>query len=98
MSDHADWNGLVSAIDATGCECVYLTHGYTASFTRYLNEIGFNAREVHTLYGGEEEENATTLSEEAPTQPPPEVEELKVLNKKVSPTEGDLEGNGRTAI
>jgi putative mRNA 3-end processing factor len=33
MSDHADWNGLVSAIDATGCESVYLTHGYTASFT-----------------------------------------------------------------
>jgi putative mRNA 3-end processing factor len=56
MSDHADWNGLVSAIDATDCECVYLTHGYTASFTRYLNEIGFNAREVHTLYGGEEED------------------------------------------
>lgn len=64
MSDHADWNGLVSAIDATGCECVYLTHGYTASFTRYLNEIGFNAREVHTLYGGEEEDARVTEGEE----------------------------------
>jgi putative mRNA 3-end processing factor len=30
LSDHADWNGLISAIDATGCESVYLTHGYTA--------------------------------------------------------------------
>src|ERR1700744_4657937 len=58
LSDHADWNGLISAIDATGCECVYLTHGYTATFSRYLNEIGFNAREVHTLYGGEEEDAA----------------------------------------
>ena len=55
LSDHADWDGLIAAIDATGCECVYLTHGYTASFTRYLNEIGFNAREVHTLYGDDEE-------------------------------------------
>lgn len=55
MSDHADWDGLVSAIDATGCEKVYLTHGYTASFSRYLAEIGFDASEVHTLYGGEEE-------------------------------------------
>ena len=55
MSDHADWDGLVSAIDATGCEKVYLTHGYTASFSRYLAEIGFDAHEVHTLYGGEEE-------------------------------------------
>jgi putative mRNA 3-end processing factor len=45
----------VSAIDATRCETVYLTHGYTASFSRYLAEIGFDAHEVHTLYGGEEE-------------------------------------------
>ncbi|MCJ8210844.1 ligase-associated DNA damage response exonuclease [Mucilaginibacter sp. RS28] len=68
LSDHADWNGLISAIDATGCECVYLTHGYTASFTRYLNEIGFNAREVHTLYGTEEEEAASP--QDSPTNLP----------------------------
>src|SRR5581483_1318267 len=43
LSDHADWNGLIAAIDATGCEKVYLTHGYTASFARYLNEIGYDA-------------------------------------------------------
>jgi len=54
LSDHADWDGLISAIDATGCEKVYLTHGYTASFSRYLNEIGFDAHEVHTLYGDDE--------------------------------------------
>ena len=64
LSDHADWDGLISAIDATGCECVYLTHGYTATFTRYLNEIGFNAKEVHTLYGGEEEEDPKDLKGE----------------------------------
>ena len=64
LSDHADWDGLISAIDATGCESVYLTHGYTATFTRYLNEIGFDAHEVHTLYGGEEED------EEASPSPP----------------------------
>ncbi len=54
LSDHADWDGLISAIDATDCEKVYLTHGYTATFTRYLNEIGFDAHEVHTLYGNDE--------------------------------------------
>jgi putative mRNA 3-end processing factor len=91
MSDHADWNGLVSAIDATGCECVYLTHGYTASFTRYLNEIGFNAREVHTLYGGEEEDDASP-------QPSPKEREHIITEEKsenasqVSPIGGDLEG------
>jgi putative mRNA 3-end processing factor len=63
LSDHADWDGLISAIDATRCEKVYLTHGYTASFARYLSEIGFDAHEVHTLYGGDdvEEEGGLTL-------------------------------------
>ncbi|WP_158828689.1 ligase-associated DNA damage response exonuclease [Mucilaginibacter lacusdianchii] len=64
MSDHADWDGLVSAIDATRCEKVYLTHGYTASFARYLSEIGFDAHEVHTLYGGEEEDTTATTTDE----------------------------------
>jgi putative mRNA 3-end processing factor len=57
LSDHADWDGLIAAIDATGCESVYLTHGYTASFSRYLRDIGFDAHEVHTLYGGDESES-----------------------------------------
>ena len=55
LSDHADWQGLISAIDATQCECVCLTHGYTASFARYLRERGYNAHEAHTYYGAEEE-------------------------------------------
>lgn len=56
LSDHADWKGLISAISATACEKVYLTHGYTASFSRYLREAGYDAEEVHTLYGNEDEE------------------------------------------
>lgn len=60
LSDHADWEGLVSAISATGCQKVYLTHGYTAAFSRYLSEIGFDASEVYTLYGNEEEESAAS--------------------------------------
>ncbi|MBC7743847.1 MAG: ligase-associated DNA damage response exonuclease [Flavobacterium sp.] len=54
LSDHADWGGLVQSIKATGCETVYLTHGYTASFSRYLCDIGYDAHEAHTLYGGDE--------------------------------------------
>lgn len=54
LSDHADWPGLMQAIDATSCECVYLTHGYTASFARYLVEKGYNAQEARTFYGGDE--------------------------------------------
>jgi putative mRNA 3-end processing factor len=76
LSDHADWNGLISAIDATGCEKVYLTHGYTASFSRYLSEIGFDAHEVHTLYGSEDEGTPQAALEENPSNLP-EGEALK---------------------
>ena len=56
LSDHADWPGLLSAIKATEAEKVFVTHGFTASFTKYLNEIGIHAEEVKTKYGQEEEE------------------------------------------
>lgn len=53
LSDHADWNGLNKAVAATGAENIYVTHGYTAVYSRWLKEQGLNAREVHTLYEGE---------------------------------------------
>jgi len=56
MSDHADWPGLLSAIKATEAEKVFVTHGYTATFSKYLNEIGIESEEVKTQYGNEEEE------------------------------------------
>jgi putative mRNA 3-end processing factor len=56
ISDHADWSGLLEAIKATGAEKVYVTHGQTAVFTRYLNETGIAAEEVKTEFGSEEEE------------------------------------------
>lgn len=56
LSDHADWNGLLSAVKATGAEKVFVTHGFQAAFSRYLNENGIAAGEVRTAYGAEEEE------------------------------------------
>lgn len=56
MSDHADWPGLLSAIKATGAEKVFVTHGFQAAFSRYLNEQGINSAEVKTEYGNDEEE------------------------------------------
>jgi putative mRNA 3-end processing factor len=56
LSDHADWEGLVSAITATEAEKVYLTHGNTASFGKFLQEErGIDAVELKTLFGEEEE-------------------------------------------
>ena len=56
LSDHADWNGLLSAIEATGCEKVICTHGYTDIFAKYLCEIGYDARTEETQYEGDEDE------------------------------------------
>ena len=56
LSDHADWEGLLSAVKATGAEKVYATHGFQSAFSRFLNENGIEAAEVKTAYGGEEEE------------------------------------------
>jgi putative mRNA 3-end processing factor len=55
ISDHADWTGLLQAVKATGASKVFVTHGYQAAFSRYLNEIGIESAEVKTEYGEEDE-------------------------------------------
>jgi putative mRNA 3-end processing factor len=97
LSDHADWDGLVGAIDATGCERVYLTHGYTATFTRYLNEIGFDAHEVHTLYGDDEGINTVPEEEQAPYPVLPEGEAARVksLSENVKQVPSFVEDLGK---
>ena len=53
MSDHADWPGLLQAVEASGAERVFVTHGYRTAFARYLCDRGYDARPVVTEYGGE---------------------------------------------
>ncbi|WP_379091045.1 ligase-associated DNA damage response exonuclease [Pedobacter sp. UC225_65] len=57
LSDHADWQGLLTAIKATNAEKVFVTHGSTAVFAKYLNEIGISAEEVTTKYGAEDDDS-----------------------------------------
>ena len=64
LSDHADWNGLISAVKNTGAEKVFVTHGFQAAFSRYLNENGIEAAEIKTEYGGEEEEQEKSSTTE----------------------------------
>ena len=59
LSDHCDWQGLLSSIKETGAEKVICTHGYTDIFSKYLREIGYDARTEQTQY---EEENAEQTS------------------------------------
>ncbi|WP_305971518.1 MULTISPECIES: ligase-associated DNA damage response exonuclease [unclassified Mameliella] len=54
ISDHADWPGLQEAIKSTGAETIYVTHGYTEIFSRWLKEQGHDAAIVPTEFGGED--------------------------------------------
>lgn len=57
LSDHADWVGLNEAISATGAENIYVTHGYSDIFSRYLREEKrLNARVLETEFNTETEE------------------------------------------
>lgn len=63
LSDHADWPSLLQAVAACGAEYVYSTHGFTDAFSRYLREEkGLWSQAVSTQYGGDEEDepNSTT--------------------------------------
>ncbi len=53
MSDHADWPGLNAAIRETGANRIFVTHGYTSVFRRWLETEGYDAAVVSTEYSGE---------------------------------------------
>lgn len=53
LSDHADWPGLNDAVKATGATRVFVTHGFTYQFARWLCEQGLDAREAATSYRGD---------------------------------------------
>lgn len=65
LSDHCDWQGLLNSIKATGAEKIICTHGYTEIFSRYLRELGYDARTEETQYEGELGELNPTSKEEA---------------------------------
>ena len=61
LSDHCDWSGLLKTVEATGAEKIICPHGYTDIFSKYLQELGYDARTEATQYEGE-------LSEDNPTE------------------------------
>jgi putative mRNA 3-end processing factor len=67
LSDHADWEGLLAAVKATGAQQVYVTHGFQAAFSRYLNESGIPAAEIKTEFGKEDDEKIPDTEEQPVT-------------------------------
>ncbi len=58
ISDHCDFNGLLESIKATGAEKIICTHGYSTIFSKYLRELGYDARTEHTQYENDEGETS----------------------------------------
>lgn len=50
LSDHCDWDGLLTAIKESGADHIYPTHGNTDTFTQYLREQGYDANPVKTEF------------------------------------------------
>jgi putative mRNA 3-end processing factor len=58
VSDHADWNGLIQAIQATGARRVLVTHGSGSAMARWLREQGYEAEPLETRFAGEMDDSA----------------------------------------
>jgi putative mRNA 3-end processing factor len=75
MSDHADWPGLLSAIEATGAQQVVVTHGSIPVMVRWLCQIGLDAKAFDTEYGDDEEVTDVTSSKATDSTAPGEAKE-----------------------
>lgn len=53
LSDHADWKGLLKAVEDTGAEKILATHGFSEQFTRYLRGKGYDAEPLETAFPGD---------------------------------------------
>jgi putative mRNA 3-end processing factor len=67
LSDHADWPGLLAAIEATGAQRVLVTHGRADPLVQYLAQQGLESRSLATEYGGEEDSAAAPAAPEEGT-------------------------------
>jgi len=56
ISDHADWAGLNWAVRETEAEKIFVTHGYTESFSKWLRFKGLDASIVKTEFATIEED------------------------------------------
>ncbi len=54
LSDHADWPELNEAVQAANAETVYVTHGFSQEFSRWLNENGIHAKTLKTQFVGDD--------------------------------------------
>jgi putative mRNA 3-end processing factor len=58
ISDHADWDGLIATIDATGAGEIWVTHGQEDALVHWCGTRGLKARPLDIVgYGDEDDES-----------------------------------------
>ena len=62
ISDHADWNGLIATIAATGASEIWVTHGQEDALVHWCASRGLKARPLDIVGYGEEEDVADTAA------------------------------------
>src|SRR5271163_2392849 len=56
VSDHADWDGLIATIAATGAGEIWVTHGEEDALVHWAHSQGLAAQPLHMLGYGDEDE------------------------------------------
>ena len=69
LSDHVDWPQLLTAIESTGAERVWVTHGFTGPVVRWLTEQGLSSQVIATRYEGERDDVAVDDKSDDSTVP-----------------------------
>ncbi len=65
VSDHADWDGLIKTITATGCSEVWVTHGEEEALVHWAHMQGLKAKPLAIVGYGDEEESEDPAPSEA---------------------------------
>lgn len=64
LSDHVDWPSLLAAVEGTGAERVWVTHGTREPLVRLLTERGIEARAIASQWKGEDDADAAEPADE----------------------------------
>ncbi|MGU3494638.1 ligase-associated DNA damage response exonuclease [Xanthobacteraceae bacterium A53D] len=74
VSDHADWDGLMASVTATGCEELWVTHGAEDALVHWAGTRGLRAQPLHMVGYAEEDEAAEgeAVADAGPDAPAPD--------------------------
>jgi putative mRNA 3-end processing factor len=64
LSDHVDWPSILAAVEATGAERVWVTHGTREPLVRWLTERGIESKVVASQWKGEEDTDPVEVAGE----------------------------------